>query len=329
MSVPSASPQREARAPSVGARAFARRVFSGDEVARAFVTISAGTILLVTVLIVYELWANSSLGRQHTGWGFLTGQTWDPITNQYGALPYIYGTVVTSVLSLIIAIPVGIGAAIFLSELAPARLSSTLSFLIELLAAVPSVIYGLIGIYVMMPWLRAHAGPPLKSALGWTPFFTGPFYGPSYLTAGVLLGIMVLPFIVSVSRQILLAVPQEQREGALALGATKWEMTWKVVLPCARRGIVGSIFLALARALGETMAVTMVIGNNPQIKATLLAPGYSIASVVANEFTEATTDMHRSSLIELGLVLFGLTVIVNGIARLLVRSGSKFSAQQT
>jgi phosphate transport system permease protein len=323
------SSHAEARAATTGARAFARRVFSGDEVARAIVTVAAGAILLVTVLIVYELWANSYLGRQHTGWAFLTGQTWDPVADQYGALPYLYGTVVTSILALVIAVPVGIGASIFLSELAPPRLSSALSFLIELLAAVPSVIYGLIGIYVMMPWLRAHAGPALQGALGWTPLFSGPFYGPSFLTAGLLLGIMVLPFIVSVSRQILLAVPQEQREGALALGATKWEMTWQVVVPFARRGIIGSIFLALARALGETMAVTMVIGNNPQIKASLLAPGYSIASVVANEFTEATSDLYRSSLIELGLVLFGLTVIVNGVARLLVRSGSKFSAQQT
>jgi phosphate transport system permease protein len=320
---------REARASTTGARAFARRVFSGDEVARAIVTVSAGAILLITVLLVYELWVNSSLSRQHTGWGFLTSQSWDPIADQYGALQYVYGTVVTSVLALLIAVPVGIGASIFLSELAPPRMSSALSFLIELLAAVPSVIYGLIGIYVMMPWLRTHAGPVLQGLFGWTPFFTGPFYGPSFLTAGLLLGIMVLPFIVSVSRQILLAVPNEQREGALALGATKWEMTWQVVVPFARRGIIGSIFLALARALGETMAVTMVIGNNPQIKASLLAPGYSIASAVANEFTEATSDLHRSSLIELGLVLFGLTVIVNGVARLLVRSGSKFSAQQT
>lgn len=318
-----------ARASRSGARALAQRAITGDDVARFIVTLSAGAILLLTALLVYELWINSELSRAHSGWSFLGGQTWDPVANVYGALPYIYGTVMTSLIALMIAVPIGVGAAIFLSELAPPRLSSGLSFLIELLAAIPSVIFGLLGIYVMTPWLREHAGPALKAAFDWTPFFTGPYYGPGMLTAGLVLGLMILPFIVSVSRQVLLAVPREQREGALALGATKWETTWKVVVPFAQRGIVGSIFLALARALGETMAVAMLIGNNPQIKASLLAPGYSIAAVIANEFTEATTDLHRSALVELGLVLFALTIVMNGLARLMVRSGSRFSAQQT
>jgi phosphate transport system permease protein len=192
------------------------------------------------------------------------------------------------------------------------------SFLVELLAAVPSVIYGLLGIFVVMPFLRDYVAPVLKATLGWTPLFTGTFYGMGFFTAGIVLSVMTVPYIVSVSRQVLLAVPPEQREGALALGATKWETTWRVVVPFARNGITGSVFLSLARALGETMAVTMVIGNNPQIKASLFEPGYTIASVLANEFTEATSELYRHALIECGLALFALTIVINGLARLLV-----------
>jgi len=304
-----------------------RRIVSGDSVAELLVRGAALSIVLVTLALVYELWVNSALSRHQFGWHFFVTQTWDPVAGQFGALPFIYGTVVTSIVALVIAVPAGVGAAIFLSELAPRRLSDAMTFLIELLAAVPSVIYGVIGMFVMLPVIKEYAYPALKNTLGWTPLFQGPFYGVSFLSAGIVLAVMILPFIVSVSRQILMAVPQDQREGALALGATKWEMTWKVVVPFARQGIFGSIFLALARALGETMAVTMVIGNDPKIHASLFAPGYSIAAVIANEFTEATSDLYINSLINLGLVLFALTIVINGVARLLIHATSRHSAQ--
>jgi phosphate transport system permease protein len=324
---PPAPVSSEARVPGrkSGTRAFALRLFSGDSIAQLAVTAAAGFILFITALLVLELWRNSALSRAKFGWHFLVTQVWDPNTGQFGALPFIYGTVVTSALALVIAVPLGVGAAIFLAELAPRKVSDALTFLIELLAAVPSVIYGLLGVFVLMPIIKKVLAPALKSAFGWTPLFQGAFYGVSLLSAGIVLAVMILPFIVSVSRQVLLAVPAEQREGALALGSTKWETTWKVVVPFANRGIVGSVFLALARALGETMAVTMVVGNQPQIHTSLLAPGYSIAAVVANEFTEATTDLYVHSLIELGLVLFALTIVINGLARLLVAGTSRHS----
>jgi phosphate transport system permease protein len=320
-------PRNEARVPHSGrgARAFARKMLSGDDAARALVTASAGAILLVTMALIVELWLNSHLAREKFGWHFLFTQVWDPNAAQFGALAFVFGTCVTSALALFVAVPLGVGSAIFLSELAPPKVSNALTFCIELLAAVPSVIYGLLGVFVMMPLIKTWLHPALKAALGWTPLFAGPFYGPSMLAAGLVLSVMILPFIVSVSRQVLLAVPNDQREGALALGATKWESTWKVVVPYAKRGIYGSVFLALARALGETMAVTMVVGNTPQIKASLFAPGYSIAAVIANEFTEATFDLYVHSLIELGLVLFALTIVINGLARVLVSSTSRFS----
>ncbi len=306
------------RAPTVGARGFLRRLARGDEVAYLITLASATSIVLVTGLLVRELFVGSTLARHKFGWGFLVSQTWDPVAGTFGALPFAYGTVVTSMLALALAVPIGIGAAIFLSELAPPRISDALTFLIELLAAVPSVIFGLLAIFVLVPILKVTAYPVLNGTLGFLPFFKGPFYGVSFFSAGVVLAIMILPFIVSVSRQVLLAVPTEQREASLAVGATQWETTWRVVVPFARRGIYGSIFLALARALGETMAVTMVIGNDPKISASLFAPGYSIAAVIANEFTEATSDLYISGLIELGLVLFGLTIVINALARLLI-----------
>jgi phosphate transport system permease protein len=250
---------------------------------------------------------------------------WDPVAGQFGALPFVYGTVVTSGLALLIGIPLGVGAAIFLAELAPPRISDGLTFLIELLAAVPSVIIGLLGVFVTVPILRS-AEPALRAVLGWSPAFSGPFYGVSLLTAGIVLAIMILPFIISISREVILAVPGDQREAALALGATRWETTWDVVVPFARKGIMGSIFLALARSLGETMAVTMVIGNDPRINTSLFAPGYSIAAVIANEFTEATGDLYQGALIELGLVLFALTIVINGVARLLVLTTTRKGA---
>ena len=293
------------------------RALRGDHFAYCVVFISAASIIAITALLVYELWTHSTLSVAKFGWNFVVTRNWDPISGEFGALPFIYGTVVTSMLALALAIPVGVGAAIFLAELAPSRLSDPLTFLIELLAAVPSVIIGLLGIFVLVPALKVVV-PPLKSVFGFLPIFSGPFYGVSIFSASVVLSVMIVPFIISISREVLLAVPRDQREAALALGATKWESTWQAVLPYARTGIIGSIFLALARALGETMAVTMVIGNSPKISASLLAPGYSIAAVIANEFTEATGDLYLSALIELGLVLFALSIVINGAARLLI-----------
>ena len=273
---------------------------------------------MIVGLIVFELWANSTLTFKTFGFGFLKSSAWDPNAGRFGALPFIYGTCVTAFLGMLIAVPLGVAAAIFLAEMAPPKLSNFLTFLIELLAAVPSVIYGLIGIFILVPALKEYLVPPLKSAFGYLPIFSGSFYGLSFLSAGIVLSIMVVPFIISVSREVLLAVPVEQREAALALGATKWETTWDIVLPNARTGIFGSIFLALARALGETMAVTMVVGNAPKISASLLSPGYSIAAVIANEFAEANGDLYISSLIFMALVLFGLTIAINAVARILI-----------
>jgi phosphate transport system permease protein len=303
--------------PARPARSFVQRLRGGDEVAYLITFAAAASILLVTGLLVLELYINSGASRAKFGLSFLVTKTWDPVAGQYGAWPFIYGTVVTSALALFIGIPLGVGAAIFLAELAPPAISDALTFLIELLAAVPSVIYGLLGIFVLIPILRT-VEPAIRAVLGWTPLFQGPFYGVSLFSAGVVLAVMIIPFIISISREVILAVPADQREAALALGATRWESTWHVVVPYARKGIIGSIFLALARSLGETMAVTMVIGNDPKVKASLFAPGYSIAAVIANEFTEATGELYTSALIELGLVLFALTIVINAMARILV-----------
>jgi phosphate transport system permease protein len=310
-SVPSAGPV-------AGSRSFLSRFRDGDEIARLITFLFAASVVLVTLFLVFELWQGSVLARHKFGLNFFFTRVWDPIFEQFGALPFIYGTVITSVVALLIAVPLGIGAAIFLAELAPQKISDTLQFFIDLLAAVPSVIYGLLGVFIVIPLMREYIQPALKSTLGFLPFFQGPMYGMGFLTAGIVLAIMVIPYIISVSREILLSVPRDQREAALALGATRWESTWKVVVPFARTGILGSIFLALARAIGETMAVTMVIGNAPTISASLFSPGDSIASVIANQFTEATGDLYLESLIELGLVLFLLTFILNGLARLLI-----------
>lgn len=306
------------RGPGAGSRSFLSRLRSGDEIARLITFLFAATVVLVTITLVYQLWIDSALPRHKFGWNFFVTSVWDPVFEQFGALPFIYGTVLTSAVALLIAVPLGIGAAIFLAELAPRRLSDTLTFFIDLLAAVPSVIYGLVGVFILVPIMRETVQPLLKATLGFLPLFSGPAFGVGFLTAGILLAVMVIPFIISVSREVLMSVPREQREAALAVGATRWESTWKVVVPFARAGIFGSIFLALARALGETMAVTMVIGNTPRIAASLFAPGYSVAAVIANELTEATGDLYFQSLIELGLVLFLLTFILNGLARLLI-----------
>jgi len=278
----------------------------------------AASVVLLTLLLVLELWRGSVLPRHTFGFNFFRTSVWAPVFDQVGALPFLYGTLVTSTVALFLAVPLGLGAAIFLAELAPLRLSDTLEFFIDLLAAVPSVIYGLLGIFIVVPLMREVVQPQLKRFFGFLPLFQGPAFGLGFLTAGVVLAIMIIPYIISVSREILLSVPRDQREAALALGSTRWESTWKIVVPFARGGILGSMFLALARALGETMAVTMVIGNTPVISASLLSPGDSIASVIASQFKEATGDLYSQSLIELGLVLFLLTFILNGLARLLI-----------
>jgi phosphate transport system permease protein len=300
----------------------------GDQIAHLVTLLFAGSVFVVTVFLVYELWMHSGPSRAKFGFGFLTGKTWDPNTDQFGALPFIYGTVLTSFIALVISVPLGVGAAIFLSELAPPKLSNACTFLVELLAAVPSVILGLLAIFTLVPIMRQYIEPFLKAMLGDLPLFQGPAYGVGYLTAGLILAIMTFPFIISISREALLAVPREQREAALALGATKWESTWQVVVPFARLGIIGSIFLALARALGETMAVTMVIGNDTGIHTSLLSPGYTIAAMIANNFTEASGDLFLSSLVELGLVLFGLTMVLNAAAQLLIIATTRKGSQQ-
>jgi len=317
-SVATASTSLPGAGPVAGSRSFFSRLRDGDEVARLITLLFAVTVVLMTVLLVFELWQGSALPRHKFGFSFFRTSIWDPIEGQFGALPFMYGTLITAAVALLIAVPLGLGAAIFLAELAPPRISDTLEFFIDLLAAVPSVIYGILGVFIVVPLMRQYVDPVLKSTLGFLPLFKGPAYGVGFLTAGIVLAIMVIPYIISVSREVLLSVPRDQREAALAIGATRWESTWKVVVPFARTGILGSIFLALARSLGETMAVAMVIGNDPKISASLFAPGYSIAAVIANELAEATSELHTQSLIELGLVLFLLTFILNGLARILI-----------
>ena len=277
-------------------------------------------VIVLLGLIVYQLIVGSQLSWHAFGWKFFGQSDWNPVSDQYGALPFIYGTVVSSLLSLIIAVPLSIGVAVFITEMCPVALRGMLSFTTELLAAIPSVVYGLWAIFVLVPILREYIQPFLSRTLGWSSLFTGPPYGIGMLAAGIILAIMIIPIISSITREVLTVVPQHQREGVLALGATRWEMIRVGVLRNARAGIVGGIILGLGRALGETMAVTMVIGNRPEISKSLFAPGYTMASVLANEFTEATGDLYLSALIEIGLALFLVTIVVNALARLLVWS---------
>ncbi len=278
-------------------------------------------VLLTAGLLVSLTWKSWPAIRTF-GWRFLVTSTWDPVAESFGALPFIYGTLVSSALALLIAVPLSLGAAIYLAELAPFWVRPPIAFLIEMLAAVPSVVYGLWAIFVLVPWLRDSVQPPLGRWLGFLPLFQGPPYGVGMLAAGLILSIMVVPYITSVSREVLLAVPNTQREAALGIGATRWEATRMAVLRYGRSGLVGAILLGLGRALGETMAVTMVIGNRPEVAASLFAPGYTMASVIANEFTEATSDLYVSALVEIGLLLLVVTIVVNALARLLVWSVS-------
>ncbi len=306
--------------PSLSGRPQAGRLSPGlgDRAFRMLTQVFALSILGVAAAIAWQLWANSALSRHAFGLTFLTKQIWDPVAEDFGALPFVFGTLVSSAIALLIAVPMGVGVAIFLSELAPRKISDACAFLIELLAAIPSVVYGLIGVFVLVPVMREFVQPLLMKSLGFSPFFKGPAYGVGMLTAGIILAIMVVPFITTISREIFMSVPAPLKEAAMALGATHWEVVRLAVLPYSRSGIAGAVFLALGRALGETMAVTMVIGNVPQISASLLAPGYTMAAVLANEFTEATSDLYVHTLIEIGLVLFVITILVNAIGRLIL-----------
>ena len=306
-----------ARPPAPAASARNR----GDQAWAALLAVLGGAILVAAGAIVLSLWrvahplsAVISIPR------FLVGQDWDPVTDSFGALPFIYGTLVTSVVAIAIALPISVGLAVFLVEMGPPRLRPIVSFLIETLAAIPSVVYGLWGLFVLVPILRDPVQPALGKALGFLPLFRGAPIGLGYLAAGVILSIMILPTIASVTIEVLRTVPPPLREGAYALGATRWEAIRLAVLPYARGGIVGAALLGLGRALGETMAVTMVIGNSPEIHASLFAPGYSLPSVIANEFAEATGGVHVAALAGLGLVLFGITVVLNAAARLLLEA---------
>ncbi len=294
----------------------------GDFIYKKLAQFFALLVLLLVIVMGYEMYIGSQLSIDKFGWQFLVTSTWDPVKEIFGALPAIYGTLVSSFLALFISLPLGLGVAIFLSELAPNWLEKPLSFFTELLAGIPSVVYGLWGIFVLVPWLRNSVEPLLAKHLGYLPFFKGVPYGFGMLAAAIILSIMVLPIISSISRDVLKSVPDSQREAALALGATKWEVI-KIVFSNSRSGILGATMLGLGRAIGETMAVTMVIGNRALISPSLFDPAYTMASVLANEFTEASSDLYLSALIELALILFFITIIINIAARLLVWSLEK------
>jgi len=306
-----AQPQfrRVVRFVSAADRGFAAIVYAG----------SAFFGLLIVGLCV-ELVLGSWPSIVKFGPAFIFSSSWDPVASKFGALPMIFGTVATSLIAIVLAAFIGIMGAVFLADFAPRWLAAPLSFLIELLAAVPSVVYGLWGLFVLAPFMRTAIGPALQKVLGWTPLFSGPIYGVGLLTAGMILALMIVPTVTAIARDVISAIPRDLREASMALGTTKWETATKVVLPAARVGIFGACVLALGRALGETIAVTMVIGNRPEISASLFAPSYTLASVIANEFTEATTSIYISALIELGLILFFVSMIVNAVARLMIWS---------
>src|SRR5438034_2209941 len=290
----------------------------GDRVYRRVLTGFALALPVLILIILGVLFVDALPALRRFGPSFLWTSTWDPIAEIYGAAPMIFGTLASSLLALLIAVPLALSVAIFLTEFSPRWLRQPVAFLVELLAAIPSVVYGMWGIFVLIPFLRSYVVPPLKALFGWTPFLQGVFYGNSLLAGGVILAIMVVPYIAAVSREALLAVPTSQREAALAMGATRWEAVRSAVLPYGRAGLIGAVILGLGRALGETMAVTMVIGNRRDISLSLLQPAYTMAAAIANEFSEATTATYQSALMEVGLLLFVLTVTVNAIARILI-----------
>lgn len=299
----------------------------GDTVFKWVTITFAFTVLLILAVMLGGMVLESFPALKHNGWRFIAGRDWDPVQENFGALSYLYGSVVSSMLALLVAAPLSIGTALFITEILPNRIGNAVSVLIELLAAIPSVIYGLWGVLVMAPWLQSTIQPFLIARLGFTPFFQGAPYGVSMMAAVLILAIMIVPIITAISREVLLAVPQSQKEAAWGLGATRWEMIRIAVLPYARSGIMGAVILGLGRAIGETMAVTMVIGNTPNISLSLLSPAYTMPSVIANEFAETTSKLHAATLMEMGLVLLGVTLLVNILARMMIWSvaGKKWS----
>ena len=300
---------------------------TSDIVFRRILAVFPISILILVAGIFFQLVSSCLPSLHKFGLGFLFSRVWDPVAENFGALPFIFGTCVTSLVALLLAVPVGVGTAIYLAEYAPPKVSKAISILVDLLAAIPSVIYGLWGIFVLVPYMRTTVQPFLGKYLGFLPFFQGPNYGVSFLSASIILAIIIVPFIISVSREVILAVPSVYKESAYALGTTRWEAVYDIVLSYGRVGILGAVVLALGRAIGETMAVTMIIGNNAVITPSLFSPGYTLASVLANEFAEATTDIYLSSLIEIGLVLFLVSIIVNILARILIWSVTKGPVQ--
>lgn len=288
-----------------------------DKAFRSVLFVAAAVILLIVAAMIFMLVLNSLPTLRALGFGFLTGAEWNPSRGVFGALPFIYGTIVSSLIALIISVPISLGIAVFLVEQAPKKLATPISFMVELLAAIPSVVYGLWGIFVLAPFVRNYLGVFLENYFGWLPLFQGRLTGIGMLTGGLILAIMITPIITAVVRDVLEVVPTNQREAALALGATKWETT-RIVLGNAASGIAGAVILGLGRALGETMAVTMVIGNSPQITASLFEPAYTIASVLAANFADATDEFYLSALVEMGLVLLLVTLVVNALAKILV-----------
>jgi len=297
-----------------------KKRFSGDNVFKGMTFLFAFSVLAILLLMVFEMVQESLLSIDKFGWGFISGRDWDAVLESFGALPFIWGSVITSILALLLATPLSVGTALFITEIAPKKAGAVVASLVELLAAIPSVIYGLWGILIMAPWLQRSIGPFLIDHLGFLPFFKGPAYGVGILAAVFILMIMVVPIITSITKEVILAVPDSQREAAIALGATRWEMIRIAVLPYGKSGILGAVILGLGRAIGETMAVTMVIGNTPQIFTSLLAPGYTMPSVIANEFAEASSKLHSAALMEIGLILLVVTLIINSLARLLIWS---------
>jgi len=297
-----------------------KKRLSGDNIFKWMTFLFAFSVLAILLLMVVEMVEESLPAIDTFGWGFITGQDWDAVQESFGALPFIWGSVVTSILALLLATPLSVGTALFITEIVPKKAGGVVASLVELLAAIPSVIYGLWGVLVMAPWVQRSVGPFLIDHLGFLPFFKGPAYGVGILAAVFILMIMVVPIITSITKEVILAVPRSQREAAIALGATRWEMLRIAVLPYGKSGILGAVILGLGRAIGETMAVTMVIGNTPQIFTSLLAPGYTMPSVIANEFAEASSELHSAALMEIGLILLVVTLIINSLARLLIWS---------
>ncbi len=293
---------------------------NGDSMFRALTMLFAFSILIILLVMAGEMVWESLPSLRKFGWGFITGSDWDAVQGSFAALPYLYGSIVSSILAILLATPLSVGTALFITELAPHKVGVVTASLVELLAAIPSVIYGLWGILVMTPWLQTTIEPFLIKHLGFLPFFQGAPYGVSMLAAVFILMIMIIPIITSITKEVLLAVPQSQKEAAFALGATRWEMIRIAVIPYGRSGILGAVILGLGRAIGETMAVTMVIGNTPQISLSLLSPAYTMPSVIANEFAEATSKLHTASLMEIGLILLVVTLVINFMARLLLWS---------